>query len=366
MAYRCDNCNKKWDVPVEKCIFCGKTVKNNQNDSRYEVLNYSEVYIPSLANESTPYYIYLLKDENENKIIKKSSTKFQIGDFFESESNRPKDLVIGVIGTGLLGSQIANYVLEYGYQTIIKTRSEDQKLLISDKIRKRLSKKRTDSQVDKCLQRLHTTTNYSDLSECNIIIEASAEDIDIKKQIFRDLSKVCNKECIFSTNTSSLSIDILAEASNRADKVIGMHFFNPVHKMDLVEIVLGESTSKTTKDSIAAFAIDLNKNPIIVKNSPGFVVNRYLLPQINEAVRMLEEGVSTREDIDSAIKLGLNHPMGPLELADFIGLDICLSILEVLADGYNSERFKPAGLLSTLVSEGKLGMKSGEGFYKYR
>jgi 3-hydroxybutyryl-CoA dehydrogenase len=365
MAYRCDNCNKKWDVPVEKCIFCDNVIKSDGNGNKHEILSYSEVNIPSLGNEKVPYYIYLLKDENENKFIKKSFSKYQLGDLFESENNNSRDLVIGIVGTGLLGSQIAHYILEYGYKTIIKTRSEDQKFLISNKIRKKLSKKLTAPQAEKCLQRLHTTTDYSDLFECNIVIEASAENIDIKKQIFKELSLACNEKCIFATNTSSLSIDTLAEASNRPDKVIGMHFFNPVHKMDLVEIILGENTSQSTKNLSFDFSIDLNKSPVVVKNSPGFIVNRYLLPQINEAIRMLEEGVSSREDIDSAIKMGLNHPMGPLELADFIGLDICLSILEVLSEGLGSERFKPAELLSAMVNEGKLGVKSGEGFYKY-
>jgi 3-hydroxybutyryl-CoA dehydrogenase len=365
MAYRCDHCNKKWDSPVEICIFCGNTIKIDDESAKYEILGYSEVHIPSSGNENIPYYVYLLKDENENKFIKKSFSQYQIGDLFESENNKSKDLVIGVVGTGLLGSQIANYILEYGYKTIVKTRSEDQKLLIYDKIRKKLSRKLNDEQVDKCLHRLQITTDYSDFLICNIVIEASVEDIDIKKQIFKELSKVCNAGCIFATNTSSLSVDVLAEASNRPDKVIGMHFFNPVHKMNLIEIVLNEHTSGSTNDLILKLAIDLNKNPIIVKNRPGFIVNRYLLPQINEAIRMLEEGISSKEDIDFAIKSGLNNPMGPFELADFIGLDVCLSILEVLAEGIGSESFKPAKLLSEMVNEGKLGVKSGEGFYKY-
>lgn len=365
MAYHCDRCNKKWDAPVERCIFCGDTTKSDETSAKYKVLGYSEVHVPSSGNENIPYYVYLLKDENGNKFIKKSFSQYRLGELLELENNKSKDLVIGVIGTGLLGSQIANYILEYGYKIVLKTRSENQKLFIYDKIRKKLSRKLNTPQVDQCLQRLQTTTDYSDLSVCNIVIEASAEDIDIKKQIFKELSTECNEGCIFATNTSSLSIDVLAEASNRPDKVIGMHFFNPVHKMDLVEIVLGKHTSKGTKDLIVNITLDIHKNPIIIKNSPGFVVNRYLLPQINEAVRMLEEGVSSKEDIDSAIKLGLNHPMGPLELADFIGLDICLSILEVLAEGLGSERFKPAKLLSEMVYEGKLGVKSGEGFYKY-
>lgn len=365
MAYRCDNCNKKWDVPVEKCIFCDNAIKSDENGNKHEILSYSEVNIPSLGNEKVPYYIYLLKDENENKFIKKSFSKYQLGDLFESENNNSRDLVIGIVGTGLLGSQIAHYILEYGYKTIIKTRSEDQKFLIYDKIRKKLSRKLNDEQVDKCLHRLQITTDYSDFLTCSIVIEASVEDIDIKKQIFKELSNVCDAGCIFATNTSSLSVDVLAEASNRPEKVIGMHFFNPVHKMSLVEIILSNYTSESTNDLIMKLATDLNKNPVVVKNRPGFIVNRYLLPQINEAIRMLEEGISSKEEIDFAIKSGLNNPMGPFELADFIGLDVCLSILEVLAKGIGSERFKPAKLLSEMVNEGKLGIKSGEGFYKY-
>lgn len=365
MLYTCDNCHKTWNIPVDKCIFCGNALKLNEQTSQYEVLGYSEVHVPSLGNENIPYYVYLLKDLKGNKVLKKSVHKYQVGDLFELEKDISNDLVIGIVGTGLLGSQIANYILEYGYKTIIKTRSEEQKAKIYDKIQKKLSKNFNREQVDKSLQNLQITTDYVDLSLCNVIIEASVENIEVKQEIFQELSKFCNNGCIFASNTSSLSIDDLAIASKRPDKVIGMHFFNPVHKMDLVEVILGKQTSEFTQDLIVKLTIDLNKNPIIVKNSPGFVVNRYLLPQINEAVRMLEEGISSKEDIDSAIKLGLNNPMGPFQLADFIGLDICLSILEVLEKGLGSERFKPTKLLYEMVENGKLGFKSGEGFYKY-
>lgn len=365
MLYICDSCHKTWNIPVDKCIFCGNTVKLNEQASQYEVLSYSEVHVPSLGNENTPYYVYLLKDSNGNKVLKKSVHKYQVGDLFELEKDISNDLIIGIVGTGLLGSQIANYILEYGYKTIIKTRSEEQKAKIYDKIQKKLSKNFNREQVDKSLQNLQITNDYADLSLCNVIIEASVENIEVKQEVFQELSKFCNDGCIFASNTSSLSIDDFAIVSDRPDKVIGMHFFNPVHKMDLVEVVLGKQTSELTQDLIVKLTIDLNKNPIVVKNSPGFVVNRYLLPQINEAIRMLEEGISSKEDIDSAIKLGLNNPMGPFQLADFIGLDICLSILEVLEKGFGSERFKPAKLLYEMVENGKLGFKSGEGFYKY-
>ncbi|WP_203225607.1 3-hydroxyacyl-CoA dehydrogenase family protein [Methanosarcina barkeri] len=281
------------------------------------------------------------------------------------DNEKPGNITIGVIGTGLLGSQISQYMLEYGYPTVIKTRSEGNKQLIFDKIKKKLGKKLTEEEVDKKLEKLQITIDYPALKTCDLIIEASAEDIEVKKEIFQDLSQICRSETIFATNTSSLSIDEIAKSTDRPDKCIGMHFFNPVHKMDLIEIVIGEKTSCETKDAVVSLSTDINKKPIVVKNGPGFIVNRYLLPQINEAILMLEEGAAAKEDIDSAIKLGLNHPMGPFELADFIGLDICLSILEVLSRGLGPERVKPAKLLYKMVEEGKLGHKSGEGFYKY-
>lgn len=307
----------------------------------------------------------MLKDKNGNKILKKSFRKHEIGDRFELDNERPGNITIGVIGTGLLGSQISQYMLEYGYLTVIKTRSEGSKQLIFDKIKKKLGKKLTEEEVDKTLEKLQITIDYQDLKTCDLIIEASAEKIEVKKEIFQDLSQICRPETIFATNTSSLSIDEIAKSTDRPDKCIGMHFFNPVHKMDLIEIVIGEKTSFETKDAVVSLSTDINKKPIVVKNGPGFIVNRYLLPQINEAILMLEEGAASKEDIDSAIKLGLNHPMGPFELADFIGLDICLSILEVLSKGLGPERVKPAKLLYKMVEEGKLGHKSGEGFYKY-
>lgn len=366
MYYYCAKCNESWSSPVEKCIFCGNVVKKVEECSSYEVVGFSEVQVPSTGNEKVPYFVYLLKDKNGNQILKKSFHKYQIGDLFEVENERVGHFKVGVIGTGLLGSQISEYMLVYGYSTIIKTRSEDRRNQIKDKLKKKLAKKFTENEINACLKNSKITTDYSDLSTCDLIIEASSEDLEIKKNIFKELSKVCTPGTIFATNTSSLSIDELAKATDRPDNFIGMHFFNPVHKMELVEVVVGEQTSPETIEMIKKFTIELNKKPIVVKNSPGFVVNRYLLPQINEAIRMLEEGIVSKEDIDSAIKLGLNHPMGPLELADFIGLDICLSILEVLTEGFGSECFKPAKLLREKVSEGKLGYKSGEGFYLWK
>ena len=365
MAYYCDNCNKYWNHEVRTCIFCGSdTVLTDE--SIYKVLSSTKVHVPSKGNENVPYFVYLLEDKNGQKVIRKSDRHYQIGDEVNLDVAAVARYAVGVIGSGLMGTQIAEYLVQTGYPVILKTRSRESIAGITSKIRKKLSKKLQEQEVERCLEKLIVTTDYSDLDSVDIIIEASKEDLEVKKEIFSDLSKVCKPTTLFATNSSSLSIDALAEVTDRPDRFIGLHFFNPVHRMDLVEVVIGTKTSDATKEFAITFANDLKKQPIIVKNSPGFIVNRLLLPQINEAIRLLGDGIASKEDIDSAIKLGLNHPMGPFELADFIGLDTCLSILEVLHAGLGDEHFKPAPLLKEMVGQGKLGFKSREGFYCYK
>lgn len=364
MKYCCTYCNKCWNHPVEKCIFCGNEITQIK-ETQYKVVGFSEVFIPSTGNEKVPYYVNILEDGKGDKIIKKSFEKYEIGDTIDLMEDKRTDMTIGVIGTGLMGIQIASYLIQYHYPTTVKTRAEENASVILSRIQKQISKRLTQDQMKKSLKNLHITTKYEDLAHCDIIIEAVIEDLKIKKEIFNNLSKICGPSTIFASNSSSLSIDDLSIASNRPEKCIGMHFFNPVHRMDLVEVVVGKSTSETTINTIKNLVIKLNKRPIVVKNSPGYVVNRLLLPQINEAIHLFENGVASKEDIDNATKLGLNHPMGPFELADFIGLDICLSILEVLHRELHDPHYKPAKLLYDLVNQGKLGFKSGEGFYLY-
>lgn len=273
---------------------------------------------------------------------------------------------IGVIGTGQMGIQFAEYLSQMGYQVILKTRFQDKVPEIHSRLQRRLLKRSPEQEVERCFRRITITTQNDDLSDVAVIIEASKEDLAVKSEIFQTLSDVCSPNTIFATNSSSLSTDLLAEATDRPDRFIGMHFFNPIHKMSLVEIILGRKTSDATREFTVDLARDLKKNPIIVKNSPGFIVNRLLMPQINEAVHLLSEGVASKEDIDSAIKLGLNHPMGPLELADFIGLDTCLAIIKEINIGVREYKLEPAPLLQEMVAQGKMGYKSGEGFYTYR
>lgn len=364
MKYCCTTCHKCWNHHVERCIFCGERVTPAE-ETQYKVIGMSEVFVPSTGNEKVPYYVNILEDSYGHKKIEKSFQKYDFGDIIDIKESTIGQQKFGVIGTGLLGSQIASYLIQHGFSTILKTRSEARANQALSKIHKQISKLMSDAETEALLRNLIITIDYSDLADCDIIIDASAEDLDIKKDIFQSLSQICKQSCILATNSSSLSIDELANATDRPDKCIGMHFFNPVHRMDLVEVVVGNTTSNATRDAIIQIVNALNKKPIIVQNSPGYVVNRLLLPQINEAILLLEEGVASKEDIDSAIKLGLNHPMGPFQLADFIGLDICLSILNVLYLEFGDPKYKPAQLLSDMVNEGKLGFKTGEGFYTY-
>lgn len=363
MKYYCKNCNKYWDIPVEKCIFCGFSVTPIKNRNS-KIIGSTKVGIPSKKNEDVPYYVYMLEDDKGLKSIKKSHNEYNLGEYMSLDEMEVKKINVGIVGTGLMGSQIAEYLVQYGYKTVLKTRKKKEDEIWSN-LERKLSKGLSTSEVANCLKNLLITSEYTDLYECDIIIDASVEDICVKKEVFKKISYECKESAILATNSSSISIDEIASVTDRPEKCIGMHFFNPVRKMDLVEIIIGEKTSEETKDIMVEFSKSIRKQPIMVRNNPGFVVNRLLLPQINDAIHLFEEGIASKEDIDSAVKLGLNHPMGPFELADFIGLDVCLSILEVLNKDLDDESFKPAISLYKLVNEGKLGYKSGEGFYKY-
>jgi len=219
--------------------------------------------------------------------------------------------------------------------------------------------------MDNTLENIGTTLEIGDLSDSDIIIEAIVENVDIKKTLFTNLGKICKDKTILASNTSSIPISILAEVSGRPAKVVGMHFMNPVPVMKLVEVIRAKSTSDDTFETTFKLAQDLSKVPVLVNDFPGFVSNRILLPMLNEAIFCVMEGVAEPEAIDTVMKLGMSHPMGPLTLADFIGLDTCLAIMEVLHRDLNDDKYRPCPLLIEMVKQGKLGKKSGEGFYKY-
>lgn len=278
---------------------------------------------------------------------------------------------IGVVGSGTMGNGIAQIAATKKFDVVLCDNNEDflQKAVGNiGKSLDRFVKKETMSEIDKtaALGRIKTTTNLEDLKDCGLIVEAATENFDVKKQIFQKLDEVCSAETILSSNTSSISITKIAGVTKRADKVIGMHFFNPVPLMKLVEIIRGIATSDETYARVKELTETLGKIPHECNDFPGFVSNRVLMPMINEAIFALHEGVATKEAIDEVMKLGMNHPMGPLTLADFIGLDVCLAILNVLHTGFADSKYRPCPLLVKMVDAGWLGRKSGRGFYDYQ
>ena len=277
---------------------------------------------------------------------------------------------VGVIGAGQMGAGIAQVCAAIGKNVMlcdIKQEFLDNGIgTITKNLERSLSKERINqNDMDNTLGNVNTTLELNELKNCDIIIEAIVENIDIKKKLFSDLGNICEDNTILASNTSSIPIGILAEASGRPAKVVGMHFMNPVPVMKLVEVIRAKSTNDDTFNTTFKLAEDLNKVPVLVNDFPGFVSNRILLPMLNEAMFCVMEGVAEPEAIDTVMKLGMSHPMGPLTLADFIGLDTCLAIMEVLHRDFNDDKYRPCPLLKEMVEQGKLGKKSGEGFYKY-
>jgi len=277
---------------------------------------------------------------------------------------------VGVVGAGTMGNGIAHVFAQYGYDVVLVDVGEDRlqraletiKSNLARQVRRGVLAPEAEAGV---LSRIRTTTSLGDVAGAELVVEAASEDMEVKAGIFRELDDIASEDAILASNTSSISITTLARNSRRPERVIGMHFMNPVPVMELVEVIRGLQTSDATTAAVVEASKSLGKTPVEVNDYPGFVANRILMPMINEAIYCLMEGVAEAEAIDTVMKLGMNHPMGPLALADLIGLDVCLAILEVLHRELGDDKYRPCPLLRKYVAAGWLGRKTGRGFYSY-
>ena len=278
---------------------------------------------------------------------------------------------VGVVGCGLMGSGIAQVCAQSGYQTVVSEINDDLLNkglgMLKSNLARNVEKGKLPAQErDAILGRLKGTTKMADFTGCDLVIEVVVENMDLKKKIFADLEKICPPHAILASNTSCLSVIEMAMATKKPDKVLGMHFFNPVPVMKLLELVRTIASSEETVNTVRAFGKSIDKTVIVAQDMPGFVVNRLLTPYLFDAMRMLEAGLATREDIDQGMMLGCNHPMGPLTLSDFIGLDTLYFIANIMYEEFKEPRFAPPLLLKKMVAAGRLGRKSGRGFYEYK
>jgi 3-hydroxybutyryl-CoA dehydrogenase len=278
---------------------------------------------------------------------------------------------IAVLGAGTMGSGIAQVVAQSGFEVILRDLKYEYlnrgiKTIEKNLTRSVVKEKITKLKKKEILKRISTTTDLNEITDVDLVIEAAVEDINMKKEIFKEIDKFCKEEAIFASNTSALSITDIASVTKRPEKIIGIHFFNPVPVMKLVEVIKGIETSKNTFEIVNEFIDNLKKKSVEANEAPGFVVNRLLIPMINESIFLLNEKVASAEDIDKAMKFGANHPIGPLALADLIGLDICLAIMNTLYEEFNDSKYRPCTLLKKKVRAGHLGKKTGRGFYSYK
>lgn len=361
--FKCLSCNYYWRTKQEKCLYCQKKLITVY-PKKLTVTNFTEIYIPSKNHQDIPYTVCLLEDENGVKYLLKTKRNVEIGQRIESGEHASR-ITIGIIGTGIMGTELTKLLLERGFKVTVFSRSDESKNNFIEKLSQILSKSYSQKDIKLLLSKLTLTLSLENMRNNDILIEAIIENLRNKRMLLKQLSNILDRRVIIASCTSSLPITKIALSIKFPNRFLGWHFFNPVGKIRLVEIIPHKKTSQKVVDTIKKISQELGKVPIVSQDRPGFIVNRLLFLQINQAIKLLENNVATKENLDQAMVYGLNHPMGPLALADFIGLDTCLSVLRSIHQSTHLSEYKPAKILQELVRLGKLGKKTKEGFYTY-
>lgn len=364
-TYSCPGCERRYAYELETCTWCGTDLEPHEAD--YGIVEaVTEVVVPSRDHEEVPYWCALVRDQAGVLSILKSDIALSAGDSVSLRGPRAADLAtVGVVGTGVMGRSLTELLVLRGHRVVWCGRSQERLNTAVGRLFERLARVMDDDQISHARLLLTTDADYSSLVDCDVVIEAVAEEMDVKSAVLPEIEQHMRTEAVLASNTSGLSIDELAETLVRPEKFGALHFFNPATRMRLVEVAVSSRTSEETQYFLESFARSLGKVPVRVAATPAFAVNRALMPLLNEAVRELEDHVAPAEAIDEAIRLGLNHPMGPLALADLIGLDVVVDIMENLAERTRDATYAPRPLLLSMIAEGRLGRKTGNGFYTY-
>ena len=362
----CEDCGGRLPEGVAMCLTCRCAVGECEPE-RGRVLAATEVWVPSVGHEDVPYWCALVETPEGATVVHKSETEVAEGDEVPLAAFEAAEaLTVGVVGSGVMGRGLVELLLTKGHDVVWTGRSQERLERASEKVADRLGRIMDEDQVTAAMRRLTPSQDKVALRDCDVVIEAVVEDLGEKSAALQDAEEHMSDEAVLCTNTSSLPIDDLSLGLRRPARFGGLHFFNPPTRMRLVETSVGERSDEATSRFLDAFAAGLGKVPVRVAAAPGFVVNRCLMPLLNEAVRAFEDEVASAADIDEAVRLGLNHPMGPLALADLIGLDVVVSIMEDLSSRLDDPGYEPRPTLRAMVAEGRLGRKAGQGFYDYR
>lgn len=361
----CPSCGARYSYELMNCTFCDVPLVDAESAAG-TVLAVTEVSVPSLGHEDTPYWCALLETRDGGNLIAKFDRPVVVGQQASiGISDEADRLIVGILGTGIMGKGLVELLLSTGHDVVWIARSAPSLERARGKLAERLMRVMDEDELLERDRHLETGTEMGALSRCDLVIEAIVEELESKKEWLRSAEMAMRPDAVLATNTSGLPLDELAGVLEHPERFGCLHFFNPATRMRLVEVSVPATTSAETLKWLETFSRSLGKVPVVVKSRPAFVVNRVLMPLINEAVRSLEEDAAPAHDIDEAIRLGLNHPMGPLELADLIGLDVVVDIMDNLVERTGDANYAPRPMLRTMVEDGNLGRKAKRGFYDY-